>query len=95
MSKPKFTPGPWRVGANGATIFEPKENPRTIGTLTKAPMILNETKANAHLIAAAPCMFEALEKIEKTLLEKHQGTENHTYELMLISGALAKARGES
>lgn len=55
----KHTKGPWRVGENGATIFGPKSEAiglRIIATL----VILNETKANAQLIAAAPEMLDVL-----------------------------------
>lgn len=51
-------------------------------------------KRNASILAAAPEMLEVLQKIEKTLTEKHLGVENHTYELMLISDLIKKAKGE-
>lgn len=67
-SKP--TPGPWRVGDAGATVFGPK---RADGSLPER--IANvRRKANARLIAAAPKtaaerdeLREALERIAKHL----------------------------
>lgn len=90
--KTKHTTGPWRVGDNGATVFGPKtsETLRTIATLTKVPMVLNETKANARLIAAAPEMLEALE--EFLLCGPNAG---HNQDLLeQVKNTIKKARGE-
>ncbi len=88
----KFTPGPWRVGDNGATVFGPKTaavSPRTIATLTKVPMVLNETKANARLIAAAPELLEALLFIQDTWAF----TEDDNCTRELLAHVIAKATG--
>lgn len=48
-----FTPGPWRVGDAGVTVFGPPNgnpSPETIANVRRAE--------NARLIAAAPVMFE-------------------------------------
>lgn len=92
MKTPKHTKGPW---TNLFNPRGPKGLSHEVWNAERQTLVASElTEANAHLITAAPDMLEALEKIEKTLLEKHQGIENHTYELLLISDALKKARGE-
>lgn len=51
----KHTPGPWRIGDAGRTVFGPPNgnpSPQTVASVTH--------KANARLIAAAPEMLEAL-----------------------------------
>jgi len=55
-----FTPGPWRVGDAGCTVFGPPNGnpaPKRIADMAKTP----EYKANARIIAAAPSLVEALE----------------------------------
>ena len=55
MTHTKPTPGPWRVGDAGATVFGPNlgaPSPETIAAVRK--------KANARLIAAAPELLAAL-----------------------------------
>lgn len=94
----KHTKGPW------ALVFEKLHENFASSFVLRGPdnYIVTELKMNnpkalgdSHLIAAAPEMLEALELIEKTLLEKHQGIENHTFELGLLSEILEKAKGES
>ena len=49
------TPGPWRIGDAGKTVFGPpngQPSPATVARVTH--------KANARLVAAAPQMREAL-----------------------------------
>lgn len=90
--KTQFTKGPWKAELHDGK-YEVWSVTEFVASIPES--IVTDKKANAHLIAAAPEMLEALEKIEKTLLEKHQGIENHTYELLLISDAIIKARGET
>ena len=55
----QHTPGPWRVGDAGATVFGPKSDkpaPEIVATV--------KHKANARLIAAAPELY-------KTVLDEH------------------------
>ncbi len=57
------TPGPWRVGDAGATVFGPKNgtpSPETIASVRRKP--------NARLIAAAPELLATL-KVTLTRLE--------------------------
>ncbi len=77
----KHTPGPWRIQA---TIY------------SRQPQIVNEHGAfvadtdahNAHLIAVAPEMLEALEKIEQQL---DYGQIQAA--LIIARAAIAKVRG--
>lgn len=68
----KHTPGPWRVGDAGATVFGPKTDapaPKTIAHVGKLlPLIVSEeTHENARLIAAAPTLYNALESAAELL----------------------------
>ena len=88
--KPKFTPGPWSPGhyersnkcfvvAKGSHIFE------------ETTSATGEISPNAHLIAAAPDMFEALENIQRYL---ERSGEASLLDSFGVNEALAKARGE-
>ncbi len=61
--KREHTPGPWRIGDAGNTVFGPKTDrpsPQTIATLS-----VIDHEANGRLIAAAPEMLAALKEIER------------------------------
>jgi len=63
----KFTPGPWAVdlGASRIDIYS-SDAATLVATLhrsTFSPGIDNAARANAKLIAAAPDLLEALEKL--------------------------------
>lgn len=87
----KHAKGPWTLKwesehENEYSIYEGDQH------------LLNIHSANseiAPLVAAAPEMLEALQKIQVLLMEKHLGQENHVHELLIIGKAIAKARGES
>lgn len=54
------TPGPWRVGDAGFTVFGPPNgnpSPETVATVRK--------RANSHLIAAAAEMLEELKRLHE------------------------------
>jgi hypothetical protein len=58
MTNTQHTPGPWRIGDAGFTVFGPPKPgalPETI-----APV---KNRANARLIAAAPELLEVLEDV--------------------------------
>lgn len=101
----KFTPGPWRVeygttlvwgncdsedqssSGMGYPVAEARITPA--GSWTKRPDVI-EGDANAHLIAAAPELYEALKAARFYL--------SHTYgddTLSNIDAVLSKARGET
>jgi len=89
----EFTPGPWKVQRydNGNSYaISPVGSAKVIAKLQSKTF---DNKANAHLIAAAPEMYEALKEIYQ-LLEKH---EPHWYlrkHYNLVAKALAKAEGK-
>lgn len=84
------TKGPWRVGDAGATIFGPSNGtptPETIATITHAPIVSDQKKANARLIAAAPCLLDALKHI------RDEGTALPAYLRAIAELAIVKAEG--
>jgi hypothetical protein len=98
----KFTEGPWRVGKNssgsievyiGNSFTNARHNEYMrigIATDTDGGDCTNNPKveANAHLIAAAPEMYEMLNNIAISMECEHGVDTNAIFEL------LAKARGE-
>lgn len=89
-TKHTFTPGPWLIGKAGTdkAIYDGKG-----GWVATIPdMLLNdEQKANAHLIASAPDLLEALEEVLKSL----EWQENILDGLAVqkAQAAIAKAKG--
>lgn len=101
MSEQRWTPGPWQVkfdedwmdtmiiapgGAATAKAWDLWEDSED-GKVTQMP-----TDANAHLIAAAPELYEAL-RITKVHLEA-SGFDAKGKVVAQANAALAKARGE-
>lgn len=91
MSQTKFTKGPWKVygdwmiiDSNGRLIaqFEPLNDELSNGNTA-------ESFANAYLIAAAPEMYEMLERVAQTALPETGALFDEVQRL------LAKARGEA
>ena len=90
MSESKFTPGPWLFSSyksgNSVIVIDGKE-------FDVATVNYPNRDANAHLIAAAPELYEALEFL---LTCKHGEFCDHYREAeRKAKAALAKARGES
>ena len=89
----KHTPAPWHV-ANGVQIRSERDQ------IAKVWMMRHgEGKANAHLIAAAPDLLEALSGMLEIYGGENDtdGLPKHEVELNLIAharAALSKARGE-
>lgn len=99
MSETKWTPGPWSVNwaRTGAEIFA--HDGKWLMTMERPP---SQIHANAHLIAAAPELYEALEamlagwRYAMTFIARQcdldgvgwKNAENKA------EAALAKARGE-
>ena len=92
MNKPKFTPGPWRCGAN---------NLGQLISVLHGPEGVYLSSADAHLIAAAPEMYELL-----SFLESHVDMSQCSVHAVVrpwgnesirdyIPRLLAKARGET
>lgn len=102
-----WTPGPWEVGQHPAMTKGWIVRPVLFGSQAKAlpecegGHIVLWNKANAHLIAAAPDLAEALEK----LLAEHldlasradclEWAEAEPSPVIAARLALAKARGET
>jgi hypothetical protein len=98
----KFTPGPWRWHCEPQGIDERKWTRCNEGQLlgkddaevlwlgdgeTYYPSRGEEpTEEDAHLIAAAPDLYEALERVEVYVTDAD--------DLAVVRAALAKARGE-
>ena len=64
--KREHTPGPWRIGDAGNTVFGPKTDrpsPQTIATLS-----VIDHEANGRLIAAAPELLTAARNAMLALL---------------------------
>lgn len=93
--QPKWTPGPWAVERNKRTwgwvdVVGPSLG---VGGPTQATdlTLADEVKriAEAHLIAAAPDMYAALEMAQLWL------SVDGRFDMQGINAALAKARGEA
>jgi len=87
-----WTPGPWRVD-------EYKGGRRIVvdAGIIAVPIHIFRNKANAHLIAAAPEMYAALEKA-RTELMVNSDLDTLAFALdivRIIDAVLAKARGGS
>ena len=105
MSDTKFTRGPWAVD-NDLNVYAGAPNDGSRVSIAKTHVIwamgMGSVAANAHLIAAAPDMFAALEEVAQILAQC-------TFETILVRGqyldrkevvasaraALAKARGQA
>ena len=86
MSEPKFTPGPWKIGAyeSGRMAVDGANDEEVTGWIDPE---------DACLIAAAPELYEALELALPHLLKdtSSHGLANYWN----AKNALTKARGES
>lgn len=93
MAAPKWTLGPWRLDAEwgrGAIVSEVITNNESgtdiVCTFDEADMPADEVDANAHLIAAAPELYEALSDARRVVAPEFRPR---------IDALLAKARGET
>lgn len=84
-----WTPGPWVLSRENSVCAQIDGEHHAVCTdqFCYAPQL--EKDANAHLIAAAPCLYQALE-MAKIWLE-YDGR----FDMQGINAALAKARGEA
>ena len=89
--KSKHTPGPWALSKSRAGHSIVCASGRTVAAAHLLGTIhpVDEVEANAHLIAAAPEMYEAL-KWARILLDIEG-----KYSLIGIDMALAKAEGRT
>lgn len=96
MSAPNTTPGPWRVRENARNTQE--ECDLTIcGDIWQLADIngpqYSHQIANAHLIAAAPCLYDALERLTQFVDETCAYVEADPL-IEAARAALSRARGE-
>ena len=93
-SESNFTPALW-VNRSDGHITEFRTG-RLVATVSKEPRINGDWKANAHLIKAAPEMYEALERMRNELDDVLNTEGNAEVQEMVdfVDAALKKARGE-
>jgi vacuolar-type H+-ATPase subunit C/Vma6 len=102
MKNSKHTPGPWKVETGSRNLRIKASVGRQIASIVRHPgdnpeipmrefIASDIDRANAHLIAAAPEMLEALESIEKELRDYGY---KYTSGIDLVLKAIRKARGE-
>lgn len=84
----KHTSGPWRV-VQGCVVLTHHKFPlgHQICSTRNAGVSEDEAKANAHLIAAAPEMLEALKYVRRFI------DKDDEIDIDFIDSAIAKAEG--
>jgi len=111
MSKPTHTPGPWRVGAYGTTVMTGRPNSQANDTICSLYMPIHsgvgelllpqdarteQVDANARLIAAAPDLLAALQRLRDDVQAMHVGSDERCNDcavclsLKLADAALSK-----
>lgn len=102
MSPTRFTPGPWTVldGSSGLLIeqrvrlvdFDNGVRPLHVAFIATSLTPSPRAEANAHLIAAAPDLLDALKELEATF----RGTSDIARLVQRITrAAIAKAEGRA
>ena len=93
MREKKWTPGPWRYSeAHGDIISMANVKPDVICDAKEGRYNVLPSKHNAHLIAAAPDLVEALDQLRVWALDNHSVPTNIVAD---VEYALAKAYGEA
>jgi len=82
----KHTPGPWVYENYGGTVHVFLDN--EYGTPSICKLLSFDKNANARLIAAAPELLEALERVKATGVFLGAITQE------MVDAAIAKAKGE-
>lgn len=95
----KHTPAPWKVVGVPVTDKNGKRHPdsmRKVVTSSGGSVMCNGSNkfANAHLIAAAPELLEALNRARYELVTEKFYPETAPV-IQVIDAAIAKARGEA
>lgn len=98
----KFTPAPWKLSPTNTEIVDSSMTSIAAVLQVNVPLRSRERLYNAHLIAAAPELYETLEEIKPYLIAASESSmsrnnsENLADELLeLVNQATAKARGET
>ena len=92
----KHTPGPWEIKRHFDSCYRYISAPEHIALAQVVWCVEEEERspvceANAHLIAAAPELLEALQNLLK-VHEGEGGTQHHAGDM--ARAAIAKAKGE-
>lgn len=104
MADAKFTPGPWVAISRGSYGPDGEEADVHVQAWWDVNGPLDDTNfmrgsyciADAHLIAAAPELYEALETCLAHLVRSTQlGARGYEDDIIRIRAILAKARGEA
>lgn len=99
MSTMQHTPGPWQLGYFRMDGYNYTKIDAVVDGHKKyiASVDITNDRANAHLIAAAPELLEALEGLLTDITEYQQinnlGGENNHWQVIART-AIAKAKGE-
>jgi hypothetical protein len=72
----KHTPGPWRVDGHSIKCNAQEDDTGTYVAEMLSSISVETTKANAHLIAAAPELLAACEEMEQALTNYHADIEH-------------------
>ena len=97
----KHTPGPWFYAES--EVGTPFVDSESVGDLSAVALPIDEQKANARLIAAAPDLLAALRTAEASLADIGDADREPDVEwcerraaeaLPLVRAAIAKARGK-
>jgi len=97
----KHTPGPWEIKRHFDSCYRYISAPEHIALAQVVWCVEEEERspvceANAHLIAAAPDLLEALEELFHLIDDAHDGERVFTWEMQRKARtAIAKAKGES
>lgn len=94
----KFTPGPWFVVPQGCFVADRKVEFDGDGArVGETPNMCIEcaSEANAHLIAAAPEMYEVIEEIAGMKIADCDAHDAANYMRDAARALLAKMRGEA
>ncbi len=94
----EYTKGEWKVGEEN-DVYLGEEQSACIARVCGAPEGIEESIANAHLIAAAPKQNKALQEVERFLKEEMPYFNGDLDELIedlqiTVGQALAKAEGK-
>lgn len=97
----KFTKGPWRISrpsvVNGVQVLKDWDYPNRSDVICTMPKEGEGRTANAHLIAAAPDIYEALEFVAQFIDDYFIGDEDSgepQKTKLVVMKALKKAKGE-
>jgi hypothetical protein len=95
VSELKHTPGPWETKptllCDAVRIFS---GDIYLAAVTNSDFTLKQNQANANLIAAAPDLLEALERVQRKFYPANQREQNRDFTWHIVNKAIAKAKGE-